>query len=135
GLALRFARADFSVIVGSRSAHRGAEAARELGERLGTDARIEGMENGMAASVADIVFLTVPYAGIADTVATIGGPCRGKTIVRTIAPLEWRDGRMHAIRPSAGSAAQQVQEAMPDALVTSAFQIVDAHQLQDLDVQ
>jgi NADPH-dependent F420 reductase len=132
GLALRFARAGYSVIVGSRSAERAREAAEELSARGGVDG-VEGMENADAARSAEIVFLTIPYSGVADTLPPLREALGDKVVVSAIAPVEFQEGRPVALRVEAGSAAQEVQRLLPDAQVVSGFQTVDAHQLQEIE--
>jgi NADPH-dependent F420 reductase len=132
GLALRFARAGLPVIVGSRSRERGEEAAAEITRRLA--AAVTGMANLDAAHNCDYTFLTIPFAGVADTLPPLRDALAGKIVVSAIAPVEFREGRPVALHPEAGSAAQEVQRLLPASRVVSAFQTVDAHQLQDLDL-
>jgi predicted dinucleotide-binding enzyme len=54
GLAARWARAGYRVIVGSRNAESAAATASEIGA--------EGMDNAAAVAACDIAVLTVPYA-------------------------------------------------------------------------
>lgn len=132
GLALRFSRAGYPVIIGSRSAPRAQEAAETLTEAAGLR-DVSGMENGEAARDAEIVFLVIPYGAVKDTLPPLREAVAGKVVVSAIAPIEFPEGRPVAIQVEAGSAAQEVQELLPEAQVVSAFQIVDAHQLQDVD--
>ena len=60
GLVLRWARAGYRVVIGSRSAERAAAKAEELNAVLGNEV-IEGKDNVAAATKADIVVLSVPY--------------------------------------------------------------------------
>src|SRR5919205_3065154 len=99
------------------------------GQRI---ALIEGRENGAAAETAHLIVLTIPFSGVDDTVPALGDALDGKIVVSAIAPIEFREGRPVALRPEAGSAAQHVQGLVPGARVVSAFQTIDAHQLQDL---
>lgn len=132
GLVLRLARAGFPVYVGSRSTERGQTAAEEARRSL-PNALIEGGANFDAARHGDIVLLTIPYAGLAETLPPLRSGCEGKIVVSVIAPIEFRDGRPFALAVEAGSAAQDVQRLLPESRVVSAFQTVDSHQLQDLD--
>ncbi|MGH9778457.1 MAG: NAD(P)-binding domain-containing protein, partial [Candidatus Acidiferrales bacterium] len=61
GLALRFAHARASVILGSRSRERAAAVAQELNQRLGRES-IQPAENREMLSQSDLVLLTVPFA-------------------------------------------------------------------------
>jgi len=134
GLALRLARAGYPVIIGSRSRERAEEAAEQLREHLG-EGDIAGMPNAEAAAASSIVFLTIPYAGIRDTLPPLREALREKIVISTISPVEFREGRPVALRVEAGSAAQEAQQLLPESRLVSGFQTVDAHQLQDLDAQ
>lgn len=87
------------------------------------------MANPDAAQEADIIVLTIPYGGIDDTLPTIADEARGKILVSAVAPVEFHDGRPVALRPDAGSAAQEIALKMPESRVVSAFQNVDSHAL------
>ena len=67
GIALRLAAAGHRVIVGSRDAARAAEAAAKVMMSVGRADAAIGLANGEAAAAADVVFLTVPFAGQAET--------------------------------------------------------------------
>ena len=131
GLALRMALAGEEVVIGSRDAARAAAAADEL-LKLAPGARIRGAANADAAAQADTVFLTFPYEGQRPTLELLGGALEGKIVVNVIAPMEFQRGRgASAIEVEAGSAAQESQEILPQALVAAAFQNASAEELQD----
>ncbi len=132
GLTLRFAALSFPVICGSRSRERGREVAEELRSTLG-DVSIEGASNLDAARQGDIVLLTIPYEGMADTLPPLREACTGKIVISAIVPIEWREGKPIALRPEAGSAAEEAALLLPGARTTSAFQTIDAHQSGNLD--
>jgi len=131
GLALRFGQAGYDVIVGSRSPERAESIAHELSLSL-PHANVEGRSNDMAAGEGEMAILTIPYAGLKETLPPLEGPLRGKIVVSAIAPVEFPEGRPVALRVEAGSAAQEVQTCLPKSRVVSAFQTVDAHVLGDL---
>jgi 8-hydroxy-5-deazaflavin:NADPH oxidoreductase len=131
GLAMRFARAGHSILIGSRSSERAEETAAELKARAGGD--VTGQSNLEAARNGDVVILTIPYAGVGQILGDLREGSGGKIVISAIAPVEFRDGRPVALRVEAGSAAQEVQASLPDARVVSAFQTIDSHQLQDLE--
>ena len=58
GLALRWAYAGYTVIIGSRQAEKAQATALELNALLGIE-RVRGMENAQAARLAEIAVLTV----------------------------------------------------------------------------
>lgn len=132
GLALRFAQAGYAVAIGSRSGPRANEAVAEIRDALpGSD--VSGGANDQIATQADLVFLTIPYSAIQGTLPDLTDALRTKIVISTIAPVEFRDGRPVALRVEAGSAAEEVQAALPESRVVSGFQTVDAHRLQHLD--
>ena len=131
GLALRFAMAGESTIIGSRDAVRAATAAEELG-KLAPGTSIEGLPNGDAARLSDVVFLTFPYEGQRPVLEQLGGVLEGKVVVNVIAPMTFQRGRgASATEVAAGSAAQEAQELLPGSLVVGAFQTVSAEELQE----
>ena len=80
GLALRWARAGHSVILGSRAQDSADRAVAKLAERApGCD--ISGLENGPAAAAADVVVLTVPYSNYKPMLEAIKDGCQGKIMI------------------------------------------------------
>src|SRR5579862_2634059 len=61
GLALRWARAGETVIIGSRDAARAGQAAETIRQRVGNKTQISGMENSAACAASDLLMLTVPF--------------------------------------------------------------------------
>jgi len=86
GLAFRWAAKGYAIVIGSRSSEKGEAAAAALRERvpLGT---VTGTGNTEAASEADIVVLTVPYAHHGATLDQIKDVVGGKIVVDTTVPL------------------------------------------------
>ncbi|HWO72457.1 MAG TPA: NADPH-dependent F420 reductase [Dehalococcoidia bacterium] len=130
GLAARFARAGLEVVIGSRSQERGEEAAREVRERAGGSVR--GGTNADAAA-ADVVVVTLPYSGQADTLSAIRAQTDGKIVVSTVVPMRFEKGRVEMIVPAAGSAAEEAQRLLPQARVVGAFQNLAARKLFNVD--
>jgi NADPH-dependent F420 reductase len=130
GLAARFARAGLDVIVGSRSAERGEEAAAEVRERSGGSVR--GGTNADAAA-ADIVMVTLPYAGQAETLQGLREAIGGKIVVSTVVPMQFEAGKVSMLQVEAGSAAEETQRILPEARVVGAFQNLAARKLFDVD--
>ena len=62
GLAYRWSKAGYQILIGSRQAEKASMAANELLGLLGPDAIIEGLENPAVAERADLLVLTVPYS-------------------------------------------------------------------------
>lgn len=122
GLAYRWAKAGYKVIIGSRAAEKAQAAAAELSERLGGNAAIEGMENLPAAQKADIVVLTVPYAAHRETLLAVREALQGKILIDVTVPLV--PPKVTRVQmPPAGSAAQEAVE-----ILGEGTQVVDAFQ-------
>lgn len=128
-LAWRLARAGETVVIGSRSAASAQARASELGHGL------TGAANRDAAAVADIVFVTVPFAAQADTLAEIGPVLAGKLVVDTTVPLV-PPKVMRVQLPTEGSAAQRARALLGDDVrLVSGFHNVAAHKLaQDIAI-
>lgn len=128
-LAWRLARAGRRVIIGSRSAESAKARAAELGHGL------TGMANADAAAAADIVFVTVPFAAQAATLAEIAPHVSGKIVVETTVPL-MPPRVMRVQLPSEGSAAARAQAILGEGVqLVAGFHNVAAHKLaQDVAV-
>ncbi len=99
------------------------------------DVIVEGRENPDATAEADVVFLTVPFFAVIDTVRAIRDSLDEDAIVVDVTvPLETAIGGepTRLIRPWAGSAAETVQS-LVDNPVVSAFENVSAELLRDLE--
>jgi 8-hydroxy-5-deazaflavin:NADPH oxidoreductase len=136
GLALRLARAGEHVIIGSRAGERGRAAAEKAADLI-PGARIEGTGNEEAVAAVDVVLVTVPFAGQADTYRSIKGAFRqGAVVCDCTSPLATAVGgrAWQVIRPWQGSAAEQAQALLPQhVLLVSGFQTVSGEELQALD--
>ncbi len=139
GLALRFAAAGHEVVIGSREEERALKAAEKAREILSEhgygDATVEGRENEEAVSDADVVFLTVPFFAVIETVKGLRDSLPEDAIVVDVTvPLETAIGGRptRLVTPWEGSAAETVQSLL-DQPVVSAFENVSAELLQDLD--
>ena len=126
-LARRLAKADVSIIMGSRDPERGAAAAAALESELGRP--VASGSNAAAAAAADIVIVTVPFAAQRQTLAEIKDAVAGKIVVDTTVPLV-PPKVMRVQLPQEGSAAIVAQGLLgPDVKVVSAFHNVAAHKL------
>lgn len=137
GLALHLARAGEEVIIGSRSEERGEEAARRANELLEGGATLGGAENTQAVAAADVVFVTVPYAGQADIYRSIASHVpEGAVVCDTTTPLATAVGGRpwQVLRPWPGSAAEQAKALLSKTTrLVSGFHSLSAEVLQDLD--
>jgi NADPH-dependent F420 reductase len=131
GLAVRWARAGCSVIIGSRSADKAVDAARRAAE-IGNAGEIHGLPNAAAAADADVVILTIPYYGHVPILADIRSGVAGKPVVDTTVPLrQFAPPELEV--PPEGSAAQQVQALLPEATVVAALHSVSSVKLNRFD--
>jgi NADPH-dependent F420 reductase len=133
GLALRWARAGETVIIGSRNAQRAQEAAAQIKDKIGPQANISGEENASACAGADLVVLTVPFEGHAQLVKQLKPVFRPGTIVMdATVPLAASVGgrASRTLGVWQGSAAQETAELVPNGVrVVAAFQNVSAELL------
>jgi NADPH-dependent F420 reductase len=130
GLAARFARAGLEVIIGSRSAERGVAAADEVRERAGGNVR--GGTNEDAAA-AEVVVITLPYGGQAETLRGLEEIIDGRIVVSTVVPMQFVAGKVTMLPLEDGSAAEETQRILPRARVVGAFQNLAARKLFDVN--
>jgi 8-hydroxy-5-deazaflavin:NADPH oxidoreductase len=130
GLAMRWARAGYPVVIGSREADRAAAAAQELAAKSGGS--IRGLANAEAAAAGEIVVLAVPYAGQVALADSVRAQLAGKILIDVTVPLvPPKVARVQL--PAGGSAVEALQRHLGEGVrVVSAFQNVAAHQLADL---
>ena len=133
GLALRWARAGIQVVLGSRSAERGAAAAAALREEAGVD-RVRGLDNAGAAAAADLVLVAVPWEGHGALLESVREQLVGKIVVDCVNPLGFDKQGPFALPVEEGSAAQQAEKLLPESRVTAAFHHVSAVHLADLSI-
>ncbi|MCO6453639.1 MAG: NADPH-dependent F420 reductase [Caldilineales bacterium] len=132
GLAWRWANAGLDVIIGSRSAGRGAEKAEELNQRLGKPA-LRGTDNLSAAEQADVVVLSVPYESQAMILDSILPALPGKKLITIVAPLLGEKKGRYQPAPGGSAAVEAQNQAGENVTVVAAFQNVGAHHLVDID--
>ncbi|MBE7534860.1 MAG: NADPH-dependent F420 reductase [Anaerolineales bacterium] len=136
GLAYRWAKAGYKVLIGSRSSERAVTAASEIVEMLDGSASAVGAFNQEAAQLADIVVLTVPYAAHRDTLESVKDVLAGKILIDVTVPLV--PPKVSKVQmPAAGSAAQEAKDIVGEGVeVVAAFQnISHEHLLKDEDVE
>jgi 8-hydroxy-5-deazaflavin:NADPH oxidoreductase len=128
GLALRWSAAGIRVAIGSRDAERAAGVAAELGGSVTGDA------NDAVAAAADLVVVTVPWGGHADTIRSLAPHTAGKIVVDCVNPLGFDKRGPYPLPVAEGSAAEQAQGLLPDSTVIAAFHHVSAVLLTDPEV-
>jgi 8-hydroxy-5-deazaflavin:NADPH oxidoreductase len=133
GLALRWAKAGETVIVGSRDAKRAHEAAEKIKQRVGAEAKISGSENVAACADADLLVLTIPFEGHAALLKQLKPAFRpGSIVIDATVPLAASVGgrATRTLGVWQGSAAQETAELVPKGIaVVAAFQNAGAELL------
>ena len=141
GLALRWARARESVIIGSRDAERASRTAEQLTQAIrgeGGDSvptgQISGAENKAACQSAEIVVLTIPFSGHAETLKYLMPALRpGQILIDATVPLAASVGgrATRTLGVWQGSAAEQAAELVPEGVaVVAAFHNLSAELLR-----
>jgi len=131
GLAMRWALAGHSIIIGSRDATRAHDKAVEMRERTKKLA-IVGHENAEAAALGEVVVVALPATGLSATLPPAREACRGKVVISTVVPLTFGGPRLFT-PPPAGSSAEEVQALLPEAKVVAAFHHIAAHELAEAE--
>jgi hypothetical protein len=133
GLALRWARAQESIIIGSRDAQRARDVAAMIRGKVGFGALVSGMENSAACSAADILMLTVPFDGQAALLKQLKPLLTpGSILIDATVPLAAAVGgrASRTLGVWQGSAAQQAAELVPKGVsVVAAFHNISAELL------
>jgi NADPH-dependent F420 reductase len=133
GLALRWARAGESIIIGSRDPVRAQEVARKISQQVASAEKIRGIENTEAVAATDLVVLTVPLLGHASLLRQLKPAFQpGTILVDTTVPLAASIGgrATRTIGLWQGSAAEQAAELVPEGVhVVAAFQNLSAELL------
>lgn len=134
GLALRFASAGVSVVIGSRDASRAADVAASLSARVPT-ASISGTDNGSAIAQADVVVLAVAFAHAADTVVAHRDAFReGALVLDVTVPLVFEAGKPRHVELAEGSSAEQLRALLPPHVrLACAFKTLPAWLLEHVD--
>src|SRR5437879_4946311 len=133
GLALRWARAGESLIIGSRDATRAQAAAAKIKESAGRNVQVSGAENSDACAATDLLVLTVPFEGQAALLKQLKPAIRpGSILIDATVPLAAGVGgrASRTLGVWQGSAAQQAAELVPKGVsVVAAFHNLSAELL------
>ncbi len=129
GLAYRWAKAGYRVLIGSRSSEKAVKAASEIMELLEGTSSVVGTTNQEAAAQADIAVLTVPYSAHRETLESVREQLQGKLLVDVSVPLV--PPKVSKVQmPPAGSAAQEARQILGEGVeVVAAFQNVSHEHL------
>ncbi len=133
GLAIRWSKAGYRIIIGSRTLPKAEQAVANL-QAVSPDTPAVPMENADAAAAGDIVVLTVPAEHQLSTLAGVKAALAGKILIDVTVPLV--PPKVGTVQlPPEGSAGKRAQDLLgEDVMVVTAYQNVAAHLLQE-DVQ
>jgi 8-hydroxy-5-deazaflavin:NADPH oxidoreductase len=133
GLAARLGDCGYDVRAGSRDRAKAEMVVRELRERWGDRvARVVPADN-KAACDADVVFLAVNADAALATAQSFSDGLAGKIVVSMANHLVRRGTEFNAVLPPHGSIAKEMQVMLWRSKVVTAFHLVPAAELVNLD--
>jgi len=130
GLAIRWSKAGYRIIIGSRTLPKAERAVVNL-HAISPDTPAVPMENADAAAAGDIVVLTVPAEHQLSTLAGVKAALAGKILIDVTVPLV--PPKVGTVQlPPEGSAGKRAQDLLgEEVMVVTAYQNVAAHLLQE----
>jgi len=132
GLAYRWAKAGYRVLIGSRETEKARQTVKELSSRLGDNSLIEGTDNINAVTNADVVVLAVPYSAHRATLEILKAHLQGKILIDVTVPLVPPHITKVQMPPAGSAALEACQILGKEVSVASAFQNISfEHFLQD----
>jgi hypothetical protein len=134
-LAVRWALAGNSVLIGSRSPEKAQSVAENLEATLkdrGCNAKLGFGVNEEIVGEADTVVLTIPYEGLESTLEKLKERVKPRTlVVSPVVPIEFKEKEIKLIRLEKSSAAEIVAERLPQADVIATLHTISANLLAD----
>ena len=130
GLAIRWAKAGYRIVIGSRTLAKAQKAVANL-HAISPQTPADALENADAAAAGDIVVLTVPAEHQLSTLESVRDGLQGKILIDVTVPLV--PPRVGTVQlPPEGCAGKRAQDFLGDGvMVVSAFQNVAAHLLKE----
>ena len=130
GLAIRWSKAGYKIVIGSRTLTKAQAAVADL-EKISPTTPAAAMENADAAAEGDIVVLTVPAEHQISTLETVKSGLLGKILIDVTVPLV--PPKVGTVQlPPEGSAGKRAQDFLGDNVqVVTALQNVAAHLLKE----
>lgn len=129
GLAIRWSKAGYRIVIGSRTLEKAQAAVAALAE-ISPDTPADAMENLDAAKAGDIVVLTVPAEHQISTLDYVKEHLQGKILIDVTVPLV--PPKVGTVQlPPEGSAGKRAQDFLgEEVFVVTAYQNIAAHLLQ-----
>lgn len=135
GFALHWAE-KHHIRIGSRKVDKAEAAAERFNETLaifGRKGDILGFDNRTAAEEADVIILTIPYEHVSVVIDVVRPVLSDQIIVSPVVPMT-RNEYFEYNTPARGSAAQEIQAALPEGMnVVAAFHTIASRRLCSLD--
>ena len=132
GLGFRWAAAGHEIVIGSRKAEKGEQAAVDMLEKL-PSGNISGTDNLSAARQAEVVVLSVPYWAQEGTLDSVKPALDGKLLITVVAPTGEKAARVHRLESGLSAAEEAQNQLGENTRVVAAFQNIGAHHLLDLE--
>ncbi len=135
GLAKRFARAGFEIILGSRNKENASKIAKQLSEEFSSEnVNISGYENKEAINKSnEFIIFSVPWSGHNHLLNEIKHLLKGKILIDIVVPLSENDPKKVDMPPE-GSATEAAQALVGGEVpVIGALHNVSAAVLNNLD--
>jgi 8-hydroxy-5-deazaflavin:NADPH oxidoreductase len=131
GVAARLASAGVPVLVGSRQIERAQETVAALGASL----PLEAATNEQVASAGDVVFLAVPFTGVAELLEAFRTKFRpGALVIDLTVPLTFERGVPAIADVAEGSATEFIRARLPgEVRLAAAFKTIPASALAKID--
>ncbi|MEM7077491.1 MAG: NADPH-dependent F420 reductase [Pseudomonadota bacterium] len=129
GLAIRWSKAGYKIVIGSRTLEK-AQAAVAALQEISPETPAAAMENLDAAAAGDIVVLTVPAEHQISTLDYVKANLQEKILIDVTVPLV--PPKVGTVQlPEEGSAGKRAQDFLgEDVMVVTAYQNIAAHLLQ-----
>lgn len=125
GLAYRFARSGFNVVIGSRNGDKAQSVAANMSER------ISGTDNFSCAGQSDVVIIAVPWESHKETITSIKSELSAKVVIDCVNPMGFDQGGAFSLPVPEGSALGQAQAILDQSHLVGAFHHVSAVLLAD----
>lgn len=125
GLALRWAAAGYTILIGSRQEEKARVSAENINHQLGIKS-VSGLSNQEAAKRAEVSILTVIHSAHHDALVSLEDIMEGKILVDATSRVDFQNPKP----PAAPCAAEEAQMILgPTVRVVAAFQNVPARSL------
>jgi NADPH-dependent F420 reductase len=131
-VAARLASAGMRVLVGSRQLERAQETVAALG---GASLPLEAATNEQVAEICDVIFLAVPFTGVAELLETFRTRFRtGTLVIDLTVPLTFDHGVPAIADVAEGSATEFIRARLPAGVrLAAAFKTIPASALAKIE--